>query len=116
MVTIVDNTLVQLKFAERVELKCSTKSREGGMGGGMSRLARWGIFSQCICVSKNHIAYFKYLTILFVNYTSRKLKNKKRERILFKESVSPNTLNSTNLPPGIMILNLGIAMTSLFGF
>ena len=34
-----------------------------------------GILSQCItCMSNHHDVHFKYLTILFVNYTSTKLK------------------------------------------
>ena len=32
-----------------------------------------GILSQCIHISNHHIVHFKYLKILFVNYTSVKL-------------------------------------------
>lgn len=33
-----------------------------------------GFLSQYLCVSNDHEVHFKYLTILFVNYTSTKLK------------------------------------------
>lgn len=33
-----------------------------------------GNFLQCILISNHHIAHFKYLTILFANYTSIKVK------------------------------------------
>ena len=36
-----------------------------------------GILSQCVRISNCHVVNFKYLTILFVNYTSMKLKRKK---------------------------------------
>ena len=32
------------------------------------------ILSQCICIINPHIVHYKYLTVLFVNYTSIKLK------------------------------------------
>ena len=32
------------------------------------------IISQCICISNHPSVHFKYLTILYVNYTSIKLK------------------------------------------
>ena len=35
-----------------------------------------GIISQYTCISNHLIVYFKYITLLFVNYTSRKLKEK----------------------------------------
>ena len=35
--------------------------------------SKTGILSQCIRIPNHHIAYFKHLTILFVNYTSMKL-------------------------------------------
>ena len=51
-----------------------------------SKFQRWwncywlkGILSQCIYVSNYHVLHFKYLTILFVNCTSIKLKNKEEK-------------------------------------
>ena len=35
-----------------------------------------GILSQCICISNHHVVHFKHLTILFVNYTSIKLRER----------------------------------------
>ena len=35
-----------------------------------------GILSQCVDISNYHDVHFKYLTILFVSYTSMKLKLK----------------------------------------
>lgn len=35
------------------------------------------IFSRCIHISNHHNTHFKYATILFVNYISVKLENKK---------------------------------------
>lgn len=29
-----------------------------------------GILSQCMCMLNHHVVHFKYLTILFVNYTT----------------------------------------------
>ena len=39
-----------------------------------------GILSQFICISNHYIVHFKYITILFVHYTSIKLKENKRGR------------------------------------
>lgn len=39
-----------------------------------------GILSQVICISNHCIVHFKYIKILFVHYTSIKLKEKKRGR------------------------------------
>lgn len=50
----------------------------------MDGLINWmrGIFSQCVCISSRHIVYFKYLTILFLNYTSIKLEKKNPKNFL----------------------------------
>lgn len=37
-----------------------------------------GLLSQCMSISSHHDMHFKYLGILFVNYTSIKLKKKKK--------------------------------------
>ena len=44
----------------------------------MNVLLNWmvGIVSQCICTSNHHNVHFKYLTILFVSYTSISWKKK----------------------------------------
>ena len=44
-----------------------------------------GIISQYLCISNHPIGYFKYITLLFVNYTSRKLKEKKPSRVVLRE-------------------------------
>lgn len=44
------------------------------------KLTRWEILSQCIGVSDRCDVHFKYLTILFVNYTSIKLGGKCRAK------------------------------------
>lgn len=36
-----------------------------------------GILSQCVHVSDHHVVHFKYLTILFVNYTLIKIQSQK---------------------------------------
>lgn len=43
-----------------------------------NRCVNWmgGILSQCIQISSHHGVHFKCFTILYVNYTSRNLKNK----------------------------------------
>ena len=40
------------------------------------------MFSQWIRISNHHDVYFKYLTILFVNYTSVKPKKRNKESML----------------------------------
>ena len=51
-----------------------------------------GNFSQYMHISNNHIVYFKYITVLFVNYTSGKLKsNHVRNYFLGKKGVGEIT-------------------------
>lgn len=74
MVTIVDNTVVQLKFAKRENLNVLTKE-EGWWACEMTNVFMnlGDTLSQRIHVS-THIVHFKYLTILFIDCTSIKLK------------------------------------------
>lgn len=54
-------------------------------------------FSQCIHVTNHHNAQFKYLTILFVNYTSTQLTKKKTMEVRFKPRVlSSRSCNFNN--------------------
>ena len=67
-----------LKFVRTVELKCSHQKRKRQTERERERDVRgweWTnwmgrILSQCICLLNHHIAALKYLTILFLNYTS----------------------------------------------
>ena len=61
-----------------------------------------GIPSQCICTSNHHDVNFKYLTILFVNCTSRKLEKSKYYWPIFYEH------RNHNLKPNIPKQNLEI--------
>lgn len=40
-----------------------------------------GILSQYMCTSNHFIVYIKYITILFIKYSSEKLKNEKKSRL-----------------------------------
>ena len=42
----------------------------------MDVLTQWGNLSQCTHILDQRVVHFKYFTILFVNYTSIKLKEK----------------------------------------
>ena len=44
-----------------------------------------GIISQYICISNHLIVYFKYITLLFVNYIPTKLKEKKLSHVVLRE-------------------------------
>lgn len=45
------------------------------------------ILSQCVCITNHHIVCFTYPTVLFVVYTSMKLKKKtSKEKALIKVS------------------------------
>ena len=51
-----------------------------------------GILSQCIFTLNYHFVHFKYLTILFLNYFSIKLKRKKGWRKERKQKKEGNIL------------------------
>lgn len=89
MVAIVDDTvLYNLNFAKRVERRHFLKHTE--------KVNKWGvgcvnsvekILSQCMHVPNHHNVYFKYLKILFVNYTSVRLKKEEVMRVRFQSRI-----------------------------
>ena len=66
-----------MKFAKRVELKCSHPPTPHQKGEVINVLinSRGGISLSYIFIANHHIVHFKYLTI-FVNYISRKAKKR----------------------------------------
>lgn len=48
----------------------------------MNRAKTREILLQCIGISKHHVVHFKYLTVLFVNYTSIKMQHKKGNKVV----------------------------------
>ena len=62
-----------MKLTKKVELKCSHQN----MRVVTNVLISWmgGILPQCVPISNHHKVRLKYLTILFVNYTSVKPKH-----------------------------------------
>ena len=85
MATIV-NCIVCLKFSKRIEPKCSFflihthmytyKGQICEMRNVFTKSKWGGPLSQCVHIS-NHVVHFKYLIIVFVPYTSIKLKYNK---------------------------------------
>ena len=62
-----------LKFAKRVEFKCSHKRERCEV---IDVLTQHGDLLQYVCIVHHHIVHLKYFTILFVTYTSIKLGEK----------------------------------------
>ena len=60
------------------------------------------ILSQCIWISNHHTVHFKYLTILFVNYTSIKLGEKKT---LVLKDICKHAVQRFPNPPKIYDIN-----------
>ena len=63
-----------------------------------------GIISQYTCISNHLIVYFKYITLLFVNYTSRKLKEKKLSRVVLRELTMDSGCLGRNSDPSTFCL------------
>ena len=89
MVNIVNKYyILYLKFAKRVDLKCllhiHTKITIWGMDMLINLIVI--IISQCIHISKHHIVRYKYIYLLFVNFTYIKLETK----------IVPNNNNNNN--------------------
>lgn len=68
-----DSSIVYLKFAENRSRAFSLKEKFLCEAMDMLFNLIAVIISQCVCISNHHIAQFKYVTILLVNYTSIKL-------------------------------------------
>ena len=70
-----------LKFAERVNVKCSHhkhgKEKKGKLREVMNKLISWIliIISLNMHISNHQVVHLKYILFLFVNYTIKKLKN-----------------------------------------
>ena len=68
--------MAYLKFAKRVDLKCSHhihKKLHPCEVMDMLIILIAVITSQCIRISKHHFVHHKYIQFLFINYTSIKL-------------------------------------------
>ena len=71
-----------MKFIKRIELKGSHQKEKVNMwGDACVDELDGGVPSQCVRIS-GRLVPFKYLTVLFVNYTSIKLKNNKRFKLV----------------------------------